>query len=85
MCEFCRKYLCPSCCPSFVGHSAELGRVRFRCTGCGKRLYEDDDYIIDYGKPYCLSCKSINNTQEKTKMRAITNTTYERNHDKRRN
>lgn len=57
MCEICRKYLCPPACPSYVGRSAERGKTVFRCADCGKLLHEYDDYIIDYGNPYCLACK----------------------------
>lgn len=64
MCEICRKYLCPPGCPSFVGRSAEFGRRLFRCAGCGANIYEDDDYVLDYGKPYCLECMNLDDDEE---------------------
>ena len=29
MCAICRRYICPSACPSFLGESAELGKRLF--------------------------------------------------------
>ena len=56
MCAICRRYICPSACPSFEGASAELGRRLSVCTSCGGAIYESDEYVINYGKPYCKSC-----------------------------
>ena len=56
MCTICRRYLCPSSCPSFVGISAELGKRRFECAGCGEWIYENDNYEVRYGNPYCVEC-----------------------------
>ena len=59
MCDICRRYICPPRCPSFVGRSAEFGRAIFRCASCGRRIYENDDYVINYGKPYCYKCMNL--------------------------
>lgn len=59
MCAICRRYICPSACPSFVGDSAELGKRLFGCSGCGEAIYEDDEYNIRYGKPYCKKCTEL--------------------------
>ena len=56
MCAICRRYICPSACPSFEGASAELGRRLSVCTSCGGAIYESDEYVINYGKPYCKRC-----------------------------
>ncbi len=64
MCEICRQFLCPSSCPSYFGYSAELGARLFRCAGCGEWIHEEEDYIIDYGKPYCLCCQGIYSESE---------------------
>ena len=56
MCAICRRYTCPSSCPRYVGRSAELGERLFECTACEKGIYENDDYRILSGKPYCEEC-----------------------------
>ena len=58
MCAICRRYICPSACPSFLGESAELGKRLFECSACGEAIYEGDEYIVGYGKPYCNRCVS---------------------------
>ena len=59
MCAICRRYLCPSVCPSFMGESAELGKRLFKCAVCNEWIYEDDEFVINYGKPYCKTCEEI--------------------------
>lgn len=59
MCDICRRFICPPACPSYAGISAEYGKRRARCTECGRWLYDEDDYIIDYGYPYCLRCAKL--------------------------
>ena len=56
MCLICGKYYCPAGCPSYVGDSAELGRRMFTCHSCGEYVYENEDYMLVYGKPYCIDC-----------------------------
>ena len=56
MCAICRRYICPSACPSFAGESAELGKRLYVCSSCGEPIYEIDEYDIQYGNPYCKRC-----------------------------
>ena len=63
MCEICRRYFCLPGCPSFEGRSVEFGRALYRCAGCGARIYENDGYVINYGKPYCYKCVRIDQTE----------------------
>ena len=56
MCEICGQYFCYPSCPSFDGRSSELGRYMFRCSGCGKRLFLADDYVIYNGRSFCECC-----------------------------
>jgi transcription initiation factor IIE alpha subunit len=64
MCAICRRYICPSACPSFTGESAELGERLFDCSSCGAVVYENDEYAISYGKPYCKRCVELGKTDD---------------------
>ena len=65
MCEICGQYFCYPSCPSFVGKSAELGDVLFKCSFCGKRLFFADSYTIYGGRVVCESCEAGEHKENK--------------------
>ena len=69
MCAICRRYICPSACPSFEGESAELGKRLFVCSMCDEPIYETDEYGIRYGNPYCKKCIELDKTEREREER----------------
>ena len=59
MCRICGKYICPPPCPSYMGESAERGKMIGRCNRCGDRLCEYDYLRYAYEKLYCHKCYKI--------------------------
>ena len=51
MCDTCRQYPCDPRCPN-----APDPIPVFVCSGCGKDIYEGDDYWDMVGEQFCEAC-----------------------------
>ena len=56
MCEYCRQYECLPACPSFDGHTTELGSSTGKCAFCDGNIYDCDEYYAKNDKILCAEC-----------------------------
>ena len=56
ICDECKKYVCPSSCPSFGGRGVGTEAMIGECTRCQVRLYSDDAYFEREGRHICAEC-----------------------------
>ena len=56
MCEICRRFICPSSCPSYEGRSSEYGRRIGVCRRCGGSVY-GEAYLFG-GRYICSECRA---------------------------
>ena len=57
MCEICRRFICPSSCPSYDGRSSEYGRRIGVCRRCGEDIYRGEAYFFG-GRYLCEKCRA---------------------------